>query len=183
ATALMHAREAGRADIECDALEVSGRATNDFADRIRWFERSRDVAAAAGLTARELHAEFSASTIAAVRGDSDRLRRQRDLAASLGAVDTAAMADLIHADLALLALDHDTCLDAAQRCVEASRRFGLATLPVALLWLAGAHAIGGRGDEMDAILTEATAISGGDPRIAADALGRVRAPSACLRGH
>src|SRR5690606_4531000 len=68
ATALMHAREAGRADIECDALEVSGRATTDFADRIRWFERSRDVAAAVGLTARELHAEFSASTIAAVRG-------------------------------------------------------------------------------------------------------------------
>ena len=182
ATALMHAREAGRADIECDALEVSGRATNDFADRIRWFERSRDVAAAAGLTARELHAEFSASTIAAVRGDSDRLRRQRDLAASLGAVDTAAMADLIHADLALLALDHDTCLDAAQRCVEASRRFGLATLPVALLWLAGAHAIAGRDDEMDAILAEATEISAGDPRVAADEFGRVRSTSAFLRG-
>jgi len=181
-SALDHAAEAGRADIECDALEVRGRATDDFIERIGWFERWRDVAEAAGLTARRLQAEFSAATISAVRGDGDRLRRQRDLAASYGAVDAATNADLIIADLALIALDDETCLDAAQRCVEASRRFGLATLPVALLWLAGAHAIGGRGDQMDAILAEATEISGGDPRIAADELGRVRSTWAFLRG-
>lgn len=181
-SALAHAAESRRADIECDASEVLGRATEDYAARIEWFERCRDVASAAGLTARQLRAEFSASTVAAVRGDNDRLRRQRDLAASLGAVDTAAVADLVIADLALLALDGVTCLDAAQRCVEASRRFGLATLPVSLLWLAGAHAIGGRGDEMDSILVEATQISDDDPRISADEHGRVRATWALLRG-
>lgn len=181
-SALAHAVEARRADIECDALEVLGRATDDFSERSEWFERWRDVAEAAGLTTRQLQAEFSASTISAVLGDSDRLRRQRELAASCGAVDVATHADLIIADLALIALDHDVCLDAAQRCVEASRRFGLATLPVALLWLAGAHAIGGRGDEMNTILTEAAAVSGGDPRIVADELGRVRATWAFLRG-
>ena len=181
-SALTHAAEAGRADVECDALEVRGRATDHFGDRIAWFERCRDVAERAGLTARRLHAEFSASTIAAMLGDSARLRRTRDLAASFGAADTAAVADLVIADFALLTLDHDTCLDAAQRCAEASRRFGLATLPVALLWLAGAHAIAGRSDEMEAILAEATEISDGDPRIVADEFGRVRATRAFLTG-
>ena len=97
-------------------------------------------------------------------------------------MDTAANADLLIADLALFALDHDNCLGAAQRCVEASRRFGMATLPVALLWLAGAHAIGGRNDEMESILAEAVTVSDGDPRVVADEFGRVRSIAAFLSG-
>ena len=38
------------------------------------------------------------------------------------------------------------CLAAATACAEASRRYGLATEPVANLWLAGAHALAGDDD-------------------------------------
>jgi DNA-binding CsgD family transcriptional regulator len=59
--------------------------------------------------------------------------------------------------------------------VDASRRYGLASLPVALLWLAGAHALSGAQAEMEAVLAEADRVAPGDPRILADAWGRVRA--------
>jgi len=83
--------------------------------------------------------------------------------------------------MALDAVDHDTCRDAAERCVDASRRYGLASLPVALLWLAAAHALGGRGADMETVLAEAAAEAPDDPRIEADAWGRVRAMYHALR--
>ena len=89
--------------------------------------------------------------------------------------------DLVLADKALIALDRDACLDAARRCVDASRRYGLASLPVALLWLAGAHALAGREAEMESVLAEADAAAPDNPRIQADAWGRVRATYWALR--
>ena len=71
------------------------------------------------------------------------MRSTRDLAARYGALVTVAVMDLSLADMALTAFDRDGCLTAARACAEASRRFGLATEPVAHLWLAGAHALAG----------------------------------------
>ena len=91
------------------------------------------------------------------------------MAADAGAHVTVAQMDLVLADMALDAFERDTCREAAERCVDASRRYGLASLPVALLWLAGARALDGRGTEMEAVLAEAAAAAPGDPRVEADA--------------
>ena len=109
------------------------------------------------------------------------MREVRRVAADAGAHLTVAQMDLVLADVALGSLDRDACMEAAQRCVDASRRYGLASLPVALLWLAGAHALGGRGTEMEAVLAEAAAAAPGDARVEADAWGRVRATYHALR--
>ena len=73
----------------------------------------------------------------------DHVLEVRRVAADAGALVTVAQMDLVLADIALEPFDRDGCRDAAQRCVDASRRYGLASLPVALLWLAGAHALAG----------------------------------------
>jgi DNA-binding CsgD family transcriptional regulator len=110
----------------------------------------------------------------------DRLKETRELAADAGALLTVAVMDLTLADMGLFMLDRDLCMTAANSCVEAGRRFGLASLPVALLWLAGAHALDGREKEMEATLAESLELSPGDPRILGDAWGRVRATFALL---
>lgn len=170
------------ADVECDALWVLGRVTEDFDGKLAAFRQAADIAERAGLPVRRLQSEHESAILSAVLGDPTDLVRVRETAQAAGAAATAASADLLLADLAFSALDHDTCLAAATRCVEAGRRFGHATLPVGLLWLAGAHALAGRDAEMEAALAEAAEVGPGDPRIAADALGRVRATRALLRG-
>jgi DNA-binding NarL/FixJ family response regulator len=98
-----------------------------------------------------------------------------------GAFVTVAQMDLMLADIGLDTFDVEGCQDAAARCVAASRRYGLASLPVALLWRAGAHALRGQEAEMEAALAEADAVAPGNPRVLADAWGRVRARLHMLR--
>ena len=62
---------------------------------------------------------------------------------------------------------------AATACVDASRRYGLATEPVAHLWLAGAHALAGDDAAMQAAIDAALAPDPDDPRILGDLYGRV----------
>ena len=80
--------------------------------------------------------------------------------------------------LALAGFDREVCLAAATACVEASRRYGLATEPVAHLWLAGAHALAGDDAAMEASLADALARDPDDPRILGDLHGRVLATRA-----
>ena len=174
--------QAVTADVECDALWVLGRVAEDFGEKLAAFREVAHIAERAGLPVRRLQSEHECAILTAVLGDPADLVRVRETAQAAGAAATAASADLLLADLAFGALDHDACLAAATRCVEAGRRFGHATLPVGLLWLAGSHALAGRDAEMEAALAEAAAVAPGDPRIAADALGRVRATRALLRG-
>ncbi|MEP7047460.1 MAG: AAA family ATPase, partial [Ilumatobacteraceae bacterium] len=159
ASAIDRAVSTGRADLESEGLQLLAAATDEFVERKALLERAIAVARNAGLTSLALGAQFELASMDGLVDNGARLRVVRDEAARTGAVVTAASADLIAADFACFALDHDRCLDAAQRCVEASRRFGLAMLPVAQLWLAGAHAIGDRGDEMEAVLAEAAEFS------------------------
>ena len=86
--------------------------------------------------------------------------------------------DLSLADLALAGFDREACLAAATACVEASRRYGLATEPVAHLWLAGGHALAGDDAAMEASLADALARDPDDPRILGDLHGRVLATRA-----
>jgi DNA-binding CsgD family transcriptional regulator len=94
---------------------------------------------------------------------------------------TVAVLDLSLADIALSAFERDECLERAQACVEASRRFGLATLSVAELWLAGGHALAGDDNGMEAALSRALERDPDDPRILGDLWGRVRATRSMVR--
>jgi DNA-binding CsgD family transcriptional regulator len=110
------------------------------------------------------------------------MRATRDLAARYGALLTVAVMDLSLADIALMAFDRETCLASARSCVAASRRFGLATEPVAHLWLAGARALAGDDAGMVAATADALAHDPDDPRILGDLHGRVLVTRAVVAG-
>ena len=65
----------------------------------------------------------------------------RRVAVETGSFVTVTQLDLVLTELALGRFDRAGCEETAQRSVDASRRFGLATLPVALMWSAGARAL------------------------------------------
>jgi class 3 adenylate cyclase/DNA-binding CsgD family transcriptional regulator len=168
--------------VACEAIEVIGRvaAMGDPASSIRWFERGADLAAAHGLAGWELRARHELALHTWTSGDTQPMRDTRDLAARMGAFITQAVMDLALADVALGGFDREGCLASASACVEASRRYGLATEPVAHLWLAGAHALGGDDAAMEASLGDALARDPEDPRILGDLHGRVLATRAIV---
>ncbi len=170
---------ADRPEVECEALEVLGRLAT-ASDSVALFRRSADLAERHGLTTWRLRA-LQELALTEATPDGDHVRELRRVAADAGAHLTIAQMDLVLADMALNAFDRDTCREAAERCADASRRYGLASLPVALLWLAGGHALDGSGTEMEAVLAEAEAAAPGDARMEADAWGRVRATYHALR--
>jgi DNA-binding NarL/FixJ family response regulator len=180
-TAATRAEAAGVPEVECEAVEVLGRLAERATDRVVLFERAAHVAERHGLTTWRLRALHELALTEAATGGFQRVREVRLVAEDAGAFHTVAQMDLLVADLSLATFNHDACLAAAQRCVAASRRYGLSSLPVALLWLAGAHALGGREAEMEAVLTEAARSAPDDPRVLADAWGRVRSTHLALR--
>jgi DNA-binding CsgD family transcriptional regulator len=80
------------------------------------------------------------------------------------------------------AFDRDACLAHATACADASRRYGLATEPVAHLWRAGGHALAGDDAAMDLAIADALAKDPDDPRILGDLHGRVLATRAFVAG-
>ena len=135
---------ADRPEVECEALEVLGRLAT-ASDSVALFRRSADLAERHGLTTWRLRA-LQELALTEATPDGDHVRELRRVAADAGAHLTIAQMDLVLADMALNAFDRDTCREAAERCADASRRYGLASLPVALLWLAGGHALDGSRD-------------------------------------
>ena len=183
--AVDRAQATGQPAVECEALEVLGRidryAVTSSAD-LEWFARAATVARAHGLTAWEVRARHEIALIAAyMEGDLQPLLDTRALAASTGALVSVAVMDLALAEIGLGAFDRALCLESAQRCVEASARYGLATLPVAQLWLAGGHALVGDAAAMEAAAERALEPDPADPRILGDLWGRVRATSSMVR--
>jgi len=187
--AVRAARATDQPAVECEALEVLGRVA-----RVReperaesWFRAEAETARRAGLPGWHLRAQHE---LALQDWDPAALRRTRDLAERYGALITVAVMDLSLADLALGAFDRDGARAAAEACVAASRRYGLATEPVAQLWLAGAHALADDEAAMHATIERALAPDPGDPRILGDLYGRVLTKHAfvrddldALRGH
>lgn len=173
----------GRAAVACEALEVVGRAarTRSSAEAHGAFARAADLAESHGLVSWSLRARHELALERVVDGDPAPLLEVRELAARHGALLSVAVMDLTLADLALSAMDRDGCFRHALACVDASRRYGLATRSVAELWLAGAHALAGDDAEMEAAATRALARDPSDPRVLADLWGRVRATRSILR--
>jgi DNA-binding CsgD family transcriptional regulator len=181
-SAVTRAAATGQPAVECEALEVVGRVarTRNTDDARRWFDQSAAIAERHGLTSWRLRARQELALEDWANGRITPLLETRELAARHGALATVAVMDLGLADFALSAFDRDGCVEAAMRCVEPSRRYGLATLPVAELWLAGAHALTGDAVEMEAAASRALARDPDDPRILGDLWGRVRATHAIL---
>jgi DNA-binding CsgD family transcriptional regulator len=169
--------------VECEAMLLLGRAlrATGSADCVTWFRRAAAVADSAGLASWHLQATHELALEAWGTGDLTPMRETRSLAARYGALLTVAVMDLSVADQAFAEYDREACLAAATTCVEASRRYGLATESVAQLWLAGAHALGGDDVAMQAAIDAARARDPEDPRILGDLYGRVLPTRAFVR--
>lgn len=174
--AVASAEATGQAAVQCEALLVLGqvvRTRRGMEAAVPVFQEAGAVAAAAGLAHLHLRAEHELAMLVWTRGDVRFLSDVRTLAARYGALITVAVMDLARADIALSSYDREACLQAATDCVEASSRYGLVTEPVAHLWLAGAHALGGDRAAMQASIDDALAADPDDSRILGDLYGRV----------
>jgi len=183
--ALAAAERADQPEVQCEALEVLGRAERGRSGIVGarpHFERAAEIAERHGLTAWHLRARHELAILSWADGGERAMRATRDLAARYGALLTVAVMDLSLADIALMAFDREACLASARACVAASRRFGLATEPVAHLWLAGAHALAGDDAGMAAATADALAHDPADPRILGDLHGRVLVTRAVVAG-
>jgi len=181
--ALAAADSRGLPEVACEALEVIGRVARqrDLGAAEQAFARAEVVARAHGLRLWELRALHELGTIDQLRTESvDRLERARELALAQGALALTATLDLQIAAGLNKQFRADEALAAARRSADASRRFQLATLPMALIFQATAHAIRGEGEDMEARIAEAAALAPDDPDVLGCAWGHCRATSALL---
>ena len=142
----------------------------------RAFARAADTAAAHGLQLWRLRALHELGTIDQLRTESvDRLEQARELAVAQGALALTATLDLQIAAGLNKQFRADEAMAAARRSADASRRFHLATLPMALIFQATAHAIRGEEGPMEAKIAEAVALAPDDQDVLGCAWGHCRA--------
>lgn len=177
------ARATHQPAVLCEALLTLGRIlrVKDVPAMRACFAEAASVAGDAGLVRWHLRAQQELALEEWIERGCSPLEETRALAVRYGAQITVAVMDLSLADLHLSSFDRDGCLRHAQACVDASRRFGLATEPVAQLWLAGAHALRGDDAAMHAAIDASLERDPEDPRILADLHGRVLVSRAFVR--
>ena len=170
-------------EVLCEALLVLGRASlpRGLSGAKEHFRRAAHEADRAGLARWRLRAQQELALELLTTESPRELMETRDLAARYGAHLTVASMDLALADLGLVTFDADGCRRSATACIDASRRYGLPSGPVAHLWLAGAHALAGDDAAMTAAIDGALEHDPDDPRIHADLYGRVLATRAFVR--
>jgi DNA-binding CsgD family transcriptional regulator len=181
--ALRQADSAGLPEVACEALEVIGRVARqrDLDEAEQAFSRQAAVAGAHSLQLWRLRALHELGTIDQLRTEStDRLEEARELAVAQGALALTATLDLQIAAGLNKQFRADDALAAARRAADASSRFRLATLPVALIFEATAHAIRGEQELMEARIAEATALAPHDPDVIGCSWGHCRATFSLL---
>jgi DNA-binding CsgD family transcriptional regulator/tetratricopeptide (TPR) repeat protein len=182
-SALAAADDGGLPEVACEALEVIGRVArqSDLDEAERAFARAAALASAHGLEFWQLRALHELGTIDQLRTESvDRLQQARELAVTQGALALTATLDLQIAAGLNKQFRADEALAAARRSVEASRRFRLATLPMALIFQATAHAIRGEQEAMEARIVEAISLAPDDPDVLGCSWGHCRATFSVL---
>jgi ATP/maltotriose-dependent transcriptional regulator MalT len=170
-------------EVACEALEVIGRVARqrDLEAAERAFARAADLAGAHGLRLWRLRALHELGTIDQLRTESvDRLEQARELAVAQGALALTATLDLQIAAGLNKQFRADEALAAARRSADASRRFHLATLPMALIFAATAHAIRGEEGPMEDRIAEAVALAPDDQDVLGCAWGHCRATFSLL---
>jgi DNA-binding CsgD family transcriptional regulator len=179
------AESSGRPEVACEALEVIGRVARqrDLDAAEQAFARAAAVAAAHGLRLWQLRALHELGTVDQLRTESvDRLQQARELAEGQGALALMATLDLQIAAGLNKQFRADEALAAARRSAEASRRFRLATLPMALIFQATAHAIRGEQEAMEDRIAEAIVLAPDDPDVLGCSWGHCRATLSLLAG-
>ena len=127
---------------------------------------------------------MSWGTIDQLRTESvDRLLQARELAVAQGALALTATLDLQIAAGLNKQFRADEALAAARRSADASRRFRLATLPMALIFQATAHAIRGEQEAMQARIAEAISLAPDDPDVLGCSQGHCRATFSMVAEH
>ena len=176
--ALGAAENGGMPEVACEALEVIGRVARqrDLDAAEQAFERALTVATAHGLQLWRLRAMHELGTIDQLRTESvDRLEQARELAVAQGALALTATLDLQIAAGLNKQFRADQALESARRSAAASRRFRLATLPMAMIFQATAHAIRGEQQDMEAMIAEAISLAPDDPDVLGCSWGHCRA--------
>jgi DNA-binding CsgD family transcriptional regulator len=183
AAALAAAERAALPAVACEALEAAGRVDRqrDLRAAEAAFARELAVADAHGLELWRLRAMHELGTIDQLRTESvDRLRQARQLATGVGALALVATLDLQIAAGLIKQFRAGEGLAAARASVETSRRLRLATLPMALVLQATAHAQRGETTQMQACLAEALALAPDDLDVHGSAWGHCRATASLL---
>jgi DNA-binding CsgD family transcriptional regulator len=184
--ALREAENGGQPEVMCEALEVIGRVARqrDLEEAEQAFARAATVASAHGLQLWHLRALHELGTIDQLRTESvDRLQQARELAVAQGALALTAALDLHIAAGLNKQFRADEALVAARRSADASRRFHLAVLPMALIFQATAHAIRGEHEAMEARITDAITLAPADQDVLGCAWGHCRATFSLLAGE
>ncbi len=184
-SALAVAERAGLYEVACEALEVLGRSArlSDVCRAETAFERARQIAEQHGLTLWRIRALFELGTLDLLTGRGlDRLLAARELALATGALAIAAQVDLHIGIWHMDRFDPDRTIEAARRCAEAARRFGMERLLAAALVLeANGLARLGRREEMEAQVQKAFALGGDDPELFGIAWAQCRAMLSLLQ--
>ena len=181
--ALRTAENSSLPEVACEALEVIGRVARqrDLEAAERAFARAANLADAHGLQLWRLRALHELGTIDQLRTESvDRLEQARELAVAQGAFALTATLDLQISAGLNKQFRAEEALQAARRSADASRRFHLATLPMALIFQATAHAIRGEEQDMEARIAEAIALAPTDQDVLGCAWGHCRATFSLL---
>jgi DNA-binding CsgD family transcriptional regulator len=184
--ALREAENGGQPEVMCEALEVIGRVARqrDLEEAEQAFARAATVASAHGLQLWHLRALHELGTIDQLRTESvDRLQQARELAVAQGALALTAALDLHIAAGLNKQFRADEALVAARRSADASRRFHLAVLPMALIFQATAHAIRGEHEAMEARIADAITLAPADQDVLGCAWGHCRATFSLLAGE
>jgi DNA-binding CsgD family transcriptional regulator/tetratricopeptide (TPR) repeat protein len=182
-TALAEAERAGLPAVACEALEVAGRVARqrDLEAAEAAFARGLAVATAHGLELWRLRALHELGTVDQLRTESvERLRQARAVAVEVGALALVATLDLQIAAGLIKQFRADEGLAAARASAAASRRLRLATLPMALVHQAAAHAQRGQVEEMEACLADALELAPDDLDVRGSAWGHCRATVSLL---
>ena len=159
-TALDRARQTDQPDVQCEALEVIGRAErgHDLAAAEAAFTEALEIATSAGLRVWRARALQELGTIDMFGSLSpDRLVAAQDLAVEAGALAMAAVVDLQLGALYEERGELGPALAHAERCEEASRRWHLSTLPMSLAVQAFCHSHLGDREPMEAAIDAARA--------------------------
>jgi len=158
--ALAGAREDGLTELTCRALWVIGRVErgrNMPAARAA-FGEAYECASRGALPVFRVKSLQELGTIDMFETlGTARFEEARREALAAGAISMVAMVDLQLAATYSVRGQADLTLAAAGRCEEASRQFGLASLPVSLALQAVAHGFSGNRAAMDALAAQARA--------------------------
>ena len=161
--ALVSARDDGLAEVTCRALWVIGRVERGRATEVARaaFEEAYECASRNALLVFRIKSLQELGTIDMFETlGTARLEEARREALAAGAISMVAMVDLQLAATYSARGQADLTLAAAARCEEASRRFGLASLPTSVALQAVAHGFSGNRTAMEAFAAQAYAIDG-----------------------